>query len=355
LAVLRPTPGSASSASRSRGTSPPCFSSRIRQVAITFAALALNRPMVLMYCFSPSSPRARIAAGVLATGNRRRVALLTPTSVAWADSATATSNSNGVLYSSSVVGRGLSSRRRENSSCTSGFASRPARARARARARMRGLATALPAAADFVAFFATVFAAGFFADLAAAARLLATLLMACGPPRRAHGRVRAPRRPRAAGQGREREHPAQWRGWPRHGAGPRARRRCAPTGRRGRDAARAPPRPCAAVAAPPAAGHWCRRRAGRGNPSAPPAARHRHRPGQAGRAAWRAGPRARGRARDRSSASAVAELRRALFQERGRALAHVLGGEQQGELRALELQALLQCALAADHHRVEDR
>src|SRR5690606_17293380 len=351
LAVLRPTPGSASSASRSRGTSPPCFSSRIRQVAITFAALALNRPMVLMYCFSPSSPRARIAAGVLATGNRRRVALLTPTSVAWADSATATSNSNGVPYSSSVIGHGLSWRSRANSSSTSAFAG----SSAHAPKRMRGLATALPAAADFVAFFAIVFAAGFFADLAAAARLLATLLMACGPQRRAHGRVRAPRRPRAAGQGREREHPAQWRGWPRHGAGPRARRRCAPTGRAGRDAARAPPRPCARVAAPPAAGHRCRRRAGRGNPSAPPAARHRHRPGQAGRAAWRAGPRARGRARDRSSASAVAELRRALFQERGRALAHVLGGEQQGELRALELQALLQCALAADHHRVEDR
>ncbi len=46
FAVLRPTPGKASSAARSSGTSPPCCSSRIRQVLMTFSALLLNRPMV---------------------------------------------------------------------------------------------------------------------------------------------------------------------------------------------------------------------------------------------------------------------------------------------------------------------
>ncbi|ODT90147.1 MAG: hypothetical protein ABS82_16995 [Rhodanobacter sp. SCN 67-45] len=48
LAVLRPTPGSASSASRVRGTSPPYCSISSRHSAITFLALALNRPIVLM-------------------------------------------------------------------------------------------------------------------------------------------------------------------------------------------------------------------------------------------------------------------------------------------------------------------
>ena len=46
FAVLRPTPGNASSASRVRGTSPPCCSSSCRHMAMTFAALALYRPMM---------------------------------------------------------------------------------------------------------------------------------------------------------------------------------------------------------------------------------------------------------------------------------------------------------------------
>src|SRR5574340_550322 len=53
-----------------------------------------------------------MASGVLATGNSLRVARFTPLSVACADSTTATSSSNGVLYSSSVVGWGLAARRR---------------------------------------------------------------------------------------------------------------------------------------------------------------------------------------------------------------------------------------------------
>ena len=49
-----------------------------------------------MYSVSPASPSARIAAGVLAVANSRLVATFTLLSVAWADSTTATSSSNGV-------------------------------------------------------------------------------------------------------------------------------------------------------------------------------------------------------------------------------------------------------------------
>jgi hypothetical protein len=55
----------------------------------------------------PVSTQRQQAAGVFATGYSLRVALLTDTSVACADSNTAISNSNGVLYSSSVVGCGF--------------------------------------------------------------------------------------------------------------------------------------------------------------------------------------------------------------------------------------------------------
>ncbi len=48
-----------------------------------------------------------MAWGVLATGNSLRVALFTPTSVAWAESSTADSSSNTLVYSSSVWGEGL--------------------------------------------------------------------------------------------------------------------------------------------------------------------------------------------------------------------------------------------------------
>ena len=65
-----------------------------------------------MYGMRPSTPSCAIAAGVLATGKSFAVALFTPLSVACADSTTATSSSNGVACSSSVVGIGLASRRR---------------------------------------------------------------------------------------------------------------------------------------------------------------------------------------------------------------------------------------------------
>jgi len=65
-----------------------------------------------MYGFKPSTPSARIAAGVLATGKRLRVAALTLLSVVCAESMTATSSSKGEPYLSSVVGAGFAARSR---------------------------------------------------------------------------------------------------------------------------------------------------------------------------------------------------------------------------------------------------
>src|SRR3989338_8056078 len=65
-----------------------------------------------IYSRSFSSPSVSIACGVLATGNSCRVAALTLTSVACAESSTATSSSNGVRYSSSVAGCGFAACRR---------------------------------------------------------------------------------------------------------------------------------------------------------------------------------------------------------------------------------------------------
>jgi len=58
---------------------------------MTFFAFMLNRPMVRMCAFSPSSPSASICAGVVTRANRSRVAMFTPASVDWAESTTATS------------------------------------------------------------------------------------------------------------------------------------------------------------------------------------------------------------------------------------------------------------------------
>ena len=58
LAVLRPTPGKASKSARLSGTMLPCFSMRILQVLMTFSALELYNPMVLIYSFKPSTPKA---------------------------------------------------------------------------------------------------------------------------------------------------------------------------------------------------------------------------------------------------------------------------------------------------------
>ena len=96
LAVLRPTPGSASSAARVLGVCPPCCSIKRLHVAMMLRALLLNSPMVLMYALRPASPRASIASGVGATRNSSAVALLTLASVACAERITAISNWNGL-------------------------------------------------------------------------------------------------------------------------------------------------------------------------------------------------------------------------------------------------------------------
>ena len=77
---------------------------------MTFAALVLNRPIVLMKFFTPASPSANISAGVFAASYNPFVALLTLTSVACADSKTEISSSKVDEYASSVVGVGFSSR-----------------------------------------------------------------------------------------------------------------------------------------------------------------------------------------------------------------------------------------------------
>ena len=88
-----------------------------RVAAITCFAFMRHRPIVRMCRASPASPSASIAAGVPAARNSGPVARLTLRSVACAERITATSSSNGVEYSSSVRGSGLSARSREKNSC----------------------------------------------------------------------------------------------------------------------------------------------------------------------------------------------------------------------------------------------
>ena len=59
---------------------------------MTFFALVLNRPMVLIASRSASSPSSTICSGVLIRSNSGRVAMFTLASVACADSTTATSS-----------------------------------------------------------------------------------------------------------------------------------------------------------------------------------------------------------------------------------------------------------------------
>ena len=70
----------------------PCSAMSFCDSAMTFFALVLNRPMVLMASRSFASPSATIFSGVSTCANKARVALLTPASVACADSTTATSS-----------------------------------------------------------------------------------------------------------------------------------------------------------------------------------------------------------------------------------------------------------------------
>src|ERR1044072_6339747 len=66
-----------------------------------------------------SSPSAAIFSGVSAAANSAGVALLTPASVACAESTTATSSVQGLTDFSSVVGAGLAFLKRRNASSTS--------------------------------------------------------------------------------------------------------------------------------------------------------------------------------------------------------------------------------------------
>jgi len=74
-----------------RGTSPLKRSISASLSAMTFFALVLNRPMVLIASRSASSPSATICLGVLIRANSGRQAVLTLASVAWAERTTATS------------------------------------------------------------------------------------------------------------------------------------------------------------------------------------------------------------------------------------------------------------------------
>src|SRR5271166_2914514 len=75
--------------------------------------------MVLMRCASPSSPSAIIFFGVSATAKSAFVALLTPASVACADSTTATRSVYGLTYSSSPRGSGLAAASRSKTASAS--------------------------------------------------------------------------------------------------------------------------------------------------------------------------------------------------------------------------------------------
>src|ERR1700733_1834771 len=75
--------------------------------------------MVLIRSRTRASPRLAIFSGGSASLNRAGVALLTPASVACADSTTATRSVNGLMYCNSPRGFGLAAAKRRNASSTS--------------------------------------------------------------------------------------------------------------------------------------------------------------------------------------------------------------------------------------------
>ena len=130
-------------APRRRAARPAGGRSRCR-----FFALVRNRPIVLMCSASAVDAEREHLRGVFATGNRRRVALLTPTSVACADSSTAASSSNTlrVLELGGRVRVGRAQRREER--LRRPPASWPlGRARARARASAASITARLRSSA----------------------------------------------------------------------------------------------------------------------------------------------------------------------------------------------------------------
>ena len=110
--------------------------------------------MVLTSSRTRASPSAAILSGVSASANKAGVALLTPASVACADSTTATSSVNGLMCLSSPFGAGLAAAKRRNTSSISALVncrSAPCAALASAAACLRsGLSlAALPLRALF--------------------------------------------------------------------------------------------------------------------------------------------------------------------------------------------------------------
>src|SRR5574341_923472 len=96
LAVLRPTPGSVTSASIVRGTWPPNSRVSLWQQAMMFLALLRKKPVVRISC---SKVFGSASAYALADGYFRKrwgVTWFTRASVHWAERIVATRSSNGV-------------------------------------------------------------------------------------------------------------------------------------------------------------------------------------------------------------------------------------------------------------------
>ncbi len=95
LAVLWPTPGSASSAAKSAGTSPPCSRTSCPARPFRLRAFWGASPQVRMRFWISATGRGAIASGVAARANSAGVTRFTRSSVHWADSTTATSRVKG--------------------------------------------------------------------------------------------------------------------------------------------------------------------------------------------------------------------------------------------------------------------
>src|SRR5207244_1694269 len=65
LAVLRPTPGNLSKASRSRGTTPPCCSTSMRDSATMLRALVRKRPIVRISSVMRAPPRRALSSPIM--------------------------------------------------------------------------------------------------------------------------------------------------------------------------------------------------------------------------------------------------------------------------------------------------
>jgi hypothetical protein len=109
LAVLRPTPGKACSAARDEGTCPPKVVDQHPAQLDDVLRLVAEKADGLDMVDQPSSPRPASFPACRRSGTACRVALFTPTSVACADRATATSKGKGVhmLQLALRIGLGL--------------------------------------------------------------------------------------------------------------------------------------------------------------------------------------------------------------------------------------------------------